>query len=746
MRKTFTIARREFAAFFDSLIAYVLLSLFLGFCGFLTWMWPSGNVFMQGTAGLGAFWSAAYWALFIFIPLLTMRSVAEERRTGTLDLLLTKALTDWQIISGKFLACLGLIALALLCTLPYWASIAYLGPADHGAIACGYLALLLMSAAYIAIGIWSSSLTNNQVVAALIALVIIFFFHFLFGFVVEGESGMAALVLQRLSVDAHFASMSRGVLDTRDVLYFISIAIVALVLAEANLAKRSAVRNQGRVALYTVALCGVVLFVNILGDRFKLRADLTDDGRYTLSSATRDLLASLPEPVTVTAYFSEELPAEPAAVREELRDLLTEFHDASDGNLVFEFVDPGKDEERKKEATDAGIRPITMNVPQKDKFEQMLAYMSAHVKMGTRDDLIEVVQGTSMEHMLGMAVKRVSIERKKTIGYVQGHGEPSLAEMPEVYESLGVLYEVATVPLPDSLSMPDRFAALVIVDPVDSFPEHHLRVLDEMLARGRPLLIAYSNVASDLGSSPMLDVRKSNLVNWLATKGVQVQPTIVCDERCGQVQVGQQRGSMLFQVPIAFPWFPLVREFGGSPITAGLESVTLQFCSPLSQSARKDVTFTPLLLTSEHSQAWEAPQFIDPQRQWRPQDFPLSKLTLGAAVSGPLSGPTPARMVVFSNGRFGVNGAQGQQQRLNPDNVNLFVNAVDWLVDDTGLIELRTKQVNFRPLKAVSDTERNTLKWLNLLLPIAGALLYGLMRAAWRKAQRKRRMHPGHVQ
>ena len=113
----------------------------------------------------------------------------------------------------------------------------------------------------------------------------------------------------------------------------------------------------------------------------------------------------------------------------------------------------------------------------------MLAYMSAHVKMGTRDDLIEVVQGTSMEHMLGMAVKRVSIERKKTIGYVQGHGEPSLAEMPEVYESLGVLYEVATIPLPDSLSMPDRFAALVIVDPVDSFPEHHLRVLDEMLAR-----------------------------------------------------------------------------------------------------------------------------------------------------------------------------------------------------------------------------------------------------------------------
>ncbi|MBK9195867.1 MAG: hypothetical protein IPO17_13025 [Flavobacteriales bacterium] len=101
MRKTWTIARKELAGFFDSLIAYVLLALFLGFCGFLTWMWPSGNVFVSGTASLGAFWAAAYWALFIFVPLLTMRALAEERRSGTLDLLLTKAVTDWRSSSAS---------------------------------------------------------------------------------------------------------------------------------------------------------------------------------------------------------------------------------------------------------------------------------------------------------------------------------------------------------------------------------------------------------------------------------------------------------------------------------------------------------------------------------------------------------------------------------------------------------------------------------------------------------------------
>ena len=121
--------------------------------------------------------------------------------------------------------------------------------------------------------------------SALIALVVIFFFHFLFGFVVEGESGLLALVLQRLSTDAHFASMSRGVIDSRDLLYFLSIVLVGLALAEANLAKRSAVRHRGRVMRFTLLLCSAVVMVNVVGDSFKFRADFTDDGADFRSAA-----------------------------------------------------------------------------------------------------------------------------------------------------------------------------------------------------------------------------------------------------------------------------------------------------------------------------------------------------------------------------------------------------------------------------------------------------------------------------
>ncbi len=133
MNATWTITKRESQAFFDSLIAYIMLVAFLGFSGFFTWLYGS-DVFFVGQASLQSFFSIAYWTLFFFIPAITMRMLAEEKKTGTIELLLTKAVTDRQVVVGKFLACLLLIVIALAFTLPYYITVAYLGNVDHGAI------------------------------------------------------------------------------------------------------------------------------------------------------------------------------------------------------------------------------------------------------------------------------------------------------------------------------------------------------------------------------------------------------------------------------------------------------------------------------------------------------------------------------------------------------------------------------------------------------------------------------------
>ena len=237
MNTSWIIAKKELNSFFDSLVAYILLIAFLGFSGFFTWLWGS-DIFYHKQASLDIFFNVALWSLFFFIPAITMRQFAEERKSGTIELLLTKRLTDRQLIMGKFLACLLLVVIALAFTLPYYISVARLGNIDHGSTITGYLGLILMSGAYIAIGLLASSLTSNQIVAFLMALLVGVIFQFILGALGSSQSGWLGSLLTDLSIPHHYESMSRGVIDTKDVIYFLALTFLGLLFTELVISKR----------------------------------------------------------------------------------------------------------------------------------------------------------------------------------------------------------------------------------------------------------------------------------------------------------------------------------------------------------------------------------------------------------------------------------------------------------------------------------------------------------------------------
>lgn len=238
MHTIWVITKRELQSFFDSLIAYIMLVLFLGFSGFFTWLYGS-DIFLVGQASLEGFFGIAFWTLFFFIPALTMRLLAEEKKTGTIEMLLTKAVTDREVVIGKFLSTFLLISIALAFTLPYAITVYNIGNLDVGQVVCGYVGLLLMSGAYISIGLYASSVTNNQIVAFLSALFIGLFFHLIFDVLSGNFTGLAGQVLSTLSLSNHFESISRGVMDTRDLIYFFSIILLGLFLSELSLTKRN---------------------------------------------------------------------------------------------------------------------------------------------------------------------------------------------------------------------------------------------------------------------------------------------------------------------------------------------------------------------------------------------------------------------------------------------------------------------------------------------------------------------------
>ena len=232
------IAKRELKSFFDSLLAYIIIIAFLVLTGLFTWL-VGQPIFLMKEASLMSFFRIAYWALFFLTAALTMSTIAGERNNGTLEVILTKPVTDLQLIIGKFVAVLILIIISLALTLSYYITVANIGPIDHGATIMAYFGLILMSAAYISIGIFASSLTNNQIIAFLLALFIGIFFQFIFGTIAQYFPGFIGNTLNYLSISTHFESIIRGVVDSRDIIFFLSIIVLGLFGAELVISKRN---------------------------------------------------------------------------------------------------------------------------------------------------------------------------------------------------------------------------------------------------------------------------------------------------------------------------------------------------------------------------------------------------------------------------------------------------------------------------------------------------------------------------
>ena len=234
LSNTLTIAGKELKSYFTSPVAYVILTLFLLICG---WFFSS-NLFLIGQADMRDLFSVIMPMSFMFfIPAITMRLLSEEKKSGTLELLVTLPVRDSEIVLGKYLATLGLLASALILSLSYPLTLAYLGNPDGGALIGGYIGLFLMGGAYLAIGIFMSGLTENQIVAFITSFVFIFALWMLDKVLVLVPGGLAS-VLEYLSITYHLGNIARGVVDTRDILYYLSIIVVFLFFAVRTLESR----------------------------------------------------------------------------------------------------------------------------------------------------------------------------------------------------------------------------------------------------------------------------------------------------------------------------------------------------------------------------------------------------------------------------------------------------------------------------------------------------------------------------
>lgn len=481
---------------------------------------------------------------------------------------------------------------------------------------------------------------------------------------------------------------------------------------------------------------GILILLNLLAYEAYLRLDFTADKRYTLSETTRNVLEELDDVVTITAYFSENLPPQLQTLREDFQDLLAEYRSASDRKVVYEFVNPNEDEQSETQAQQQGIAPQQIAVRERDKMSQQRAYLGAIIKVGAQQEVIPAIQpGAAMEYSLTRGIKKMVTTDKPKVGFVVGHGEPPLSSFQQARQELSTLYEVDTVSL-DNPNAWTEFKTLIVLAPTDSFPPHQLELLDQFLASGGGLLLGLNAIGGDLNQT-IWNAQTTGLEDWLGEKGIAVESTLLTDAQATNINVQQQQGFMVITRQVPFHYFPIITQYEDHPITQGLEAVLMQFVSPVNLvDVDSSLKAGPLAYTSELTGKVFPPVRFDFNKEWSELDFTYGPQPIGVYVHGPIEGETDSRLVVMGDGDFATGSQQGG---INPNNLNLLVNAVDWLTDDTGLIELRTKGVENRLIdRQLSDTQRTVVKYTAFLLPLLVVLALGIFRMQIRKRKRQR--------
>ncbi|HEY2580676.1 MAG TPA: gliding motility-associated ABC transporter permease subunit GldF, partial [Mucilaginibacter sp.] len=438
-----SILKKEIVSYLSSLVAYVTIGVFLLVSGLFLWVFPESSVLNYGYAGLDSFFSTAPFLFMFLIPAITMRSLAEERKEGTFELLLTRPLTDWQIVLGKYLACLVIVFFALVPTLVYYYSVYELGAPngniDTGAVIGSYIGLFLLGAGFCAIGLFASSVSKNQIIAFTIAVFLCFFFYSGFDSLSQLLS-LQNLSLENLGITEHYQSVSRGVLDTRDLVYFVILTGVFVCLTLFVLLKQRQKSLQGSDAKYCFSVLGILVLLGIVSNLMFTRFDFTKEKRFTVSPISRNIMDSLKAPVRVVVYLQgDNFSGSMKRLQRATRDMLSDLQAYSHGRLHFEFVDPmasikNLPDDQQKAAYDSlqakGIVGQPSSIKTDNGVTQMLIFPEALVRFEGKTIAVNLLQsriGLSEDEVYNNSIQNLEYAFSSAIKKITSGGKPIIA-------------------------------------------------------------------------------------------------------------------------------------------------------------------------------------------------------------------------------------------------------------------------------------------------------------------------------
>ncbi|MGE5449470.1 MAG: gliding motility-associated ABC transporter substrate-binding protein GldG [Bacteroidales bacterium] len=789
----YSLLKKEVTSFFGSLTGYVVIFVFLLATGLFLWVFPGNfNIPEGGYASLDGLFSLAPWVYLFLVPAITMRLFAEEKRLGTMEVLLTRPISVFKIVLAKYFAGLLLVIISLLPTLIYFYSVYALGnpvgAMDTGGTWGAYIGLFFLAAIYVAIGLLASALTDNQIFSFILAMGLSFIAYL--GFDMVGAMQLPSALQQAITsfgINEHYKSISRGVVDSRDMIYFLTTILLFLFITSRIIHfHRINLTREVKLGAFMVV---AILVIGFISHQLFFRLDMTAEKRYSITDVSKQMVKKLERPVDITLYLAGELPAGFRKLQKSIEEKIADYNAYASQPIHLKVVDPYEITDVKQrnqlfsELTDKGLLPTDIRQNKEQGTVTLRIFPGVLIYYGEKRLSVNLLKNNpalrpevnlnnsieTLEYEFTNAFSEMMGTEKQTVAFLSGHGELNEYETNDFAQALSEKYKVTGVTAGQLNSAGDKIKALIIANPTLPFAENDKFYIDQYVMKGGrilwlvdPVMVSLDSLSN--GITTLAFPQSLNLEDQFFKYGIRLNTNLVQDVECLMLPVNTApKGQPAHFEPAPWYFSPLLIPSEKHVISRNLNRVKGEFVSSIDTVGKSDqMRKTVILTTSPYSLVSNTPMEISLASINNPPDrrlFHQPSQTVGVLLEGTFPSvfanrmvssfgvsasdiktqSVPNRMIVLADGslvanKYRVTGGQPEFMPLGYDqysqqtfgNKAFLLNAINYLCDDQGLMELRSRVFKIRLLDKVRLREEKT-SWqvINVIIPLLLIALFG---------------------
>ena len=476
------------------------------------------------------------------------------------------------------------------------------------------------------------------------------------------------------------------------------------------------INSKKNFIFYSLAIFAVLLLLNLISRNMFFRWDLTDNKMYSLSDSSKSVVNKIDDLMTLKVYFSNNLPGEYGNNRRYLQDILEEYAAYSNGNLTFEFYEPDSDEDLQTDAQKSGIQPVQLQVIENDKVEVKRVYMGMVFMYEDQREVIPVIQTTTgLEYDITTNIKKLVDSNKASIAIATTSTQSVMNE--NLTQILRQRFNVRNITLDSEI--PSDVSVVLMNGVLDSLTTDENSNLDNFIKNGGNLFMGQNRLSIDIQTQQATPI-SSNIFDLLSNYGFTIEENLVLDKNCGKVNVQQNMGIFRMAVPMDYPFLPVIQEFNkDEAIVSGLEGLRTMFPSEIVL----DTSFStyPLFFSSNRSSTMTEFYNLNPDPKVNPV---FSQLNENGKILAARSKSELGQVVLISDSKFFADDGGG----ASPENHIFVLNTIDYLLGDSELITLRSREITNRPLEELEESSKVKWKWANILLPSMLIVGFGFIR------------------